>query len=96
MIWQLRTYQLRPGHMDAFLALWRDHVVPARKAVGFEVKGGWYDETDAVFVWLVGHEALDGWERVEHDYYASGARESFPEDPREHVAEVQTRLLLEA
>jgi hypothetical protein len=96
MIWQLRTYRLRPGHLDAFLALWRNHIVPARQALGFVVKGGWYDEADAVFVWLIGHEAPNGWEEVEQNYHASGARENFPEDPREHVADVQTRLLVEA
>jgi hypothetical protein len=96
MIWQLRTYQIAPRDMSAFRSLWRDHIVPAREELGFVVKGGWFDEPGGCFVWLVGHEAPDGWPAVEQMYYASGRRESFPRDPRDFVTDVQTRLLQEA
>ncbi|CAB4941192.1 unannotated protein [freshwater metagenome] len=96
MIWQLRTYTIKPGHMDDFRDLWTNWVVPARKRVGFEVKGGWFNEEDGIFVWLVGHAAPDGWEAVEQDYYENGGREKFPHSPKEFVAEIETRLLSEA
>jgi hypothetical protein len=82
--------------MDDFRALWRDYVVPARQSVGFVVKGGWFDADENLFVWLVGHEAPEGWEAVERDYYANAPRDQFPHDPREFVADVQTRVLHEA
>lgn len=96
MIWQLRTYRIRPGGMAGFRALWKDHVVPAREELGFVVNGGWFDEDADVFVWLVGHDAPDGWDAVEQAYYANARRETFPQDPREFVTEVETRLLREA
>jgi hypothetical protein len=96
VIWQLRTYRVHPGHMEDFRALWRDYVVPAREALGFVVQGGWYDADDDVFVWLVGHEAPQGWEALERHYYENAPRDTFPHNPRDFIAEVHTRLLHEA
>jgi hypothetical protein len=96
MIWQLRTYRIKPGLMDEFRELWRNHVIPARTELGFTVAGGWYDEEEGVFVWLVGHEAPDGWEAAERSYYESPRREEFPSNPADFVAGIETRLLREA
>jgi hypothetical protein len=96
MIWQLRTYQMKPGSMQDFLALWHDHVVPLRKECGFEVKGGWYDEEETVFIWIVGHPAPDGWEAIETAYNTDPRRDDFPVNPVEYVAAFESRLLTEA
>jgi hypothetical protein len=82
--------------MADFRALWRDHIVPMRTELGFVVKGGWIDQTEDVFIWLVGHEAPMGWDAAEQTYYADPRRETFPRNPRDFVADVQTRLLTEA
>jgi hypothetical protein len=96
VLWQLRTYTVRPNCMDDFRALWKDHIAPARTELGFVVKGGWFDAHDNVFVWMVGHEAPDGWEAAERTYYADPRRETFPRDPREFISEIHTRLLRDA
>ena len=96
MIWQLRTYTIKPGCMTEFRALWRDHIVPLREAVGFTVAGGWYDEDDLLFVWAVGHEAPDGWDALEATYYADPRRGELPHDPNEFVAKIDKRLLRQA
>ncbi|CAB4880177.1 unannotated protein [freshwater metagenome] len=96
MIWQLRTYTIKPGEMDGFLDLWRNWVVPARERLGFEIRGGWFDEQDGTFIWLVGHAAPDGWEAIERHYYEEGGRENFPRDPKDFLAQIETRLLSEA
>jgi hypothetical protein len=82
--------------MEDFRALWRDHIVPVRTELGFVIKGGWIDESSDVFIWLVGHEAPDGWDAAERTYYADPRRETFPHNPREFVEEIHTRLLVEA
>jgi methylmalonyl-CoA/ethylmalonyl-CoA epimerase len=92
LVWQHRTYRLHPDKVDDFVAVWRDQVVPVREQLGFVVAGGWLDEQEAVFVWLVGHEAPDGWEATERDYYASPLRNGIP-DMRQFITDVQTRLL---
>jgi hypothetical protein len=96
MLWQLRTYTMRPGAMPAFRDLWKDHIVPLRRELGFEIAGGWFDADADLFVWAVGHPAPDGWEAVERLYYDDPRRERLPVNPREYVASVQTRVLQEA
>jgi NIPSNAP len=93
MIWQLRTYTMRPGKLDGFVELWRDHIAPLRRELGFEVAGGWRDDENGVFVWLVGHPAPDGWDAVEKGYYDDPRRSAIPQNPLDFVAEVHTRLL---
>jgi hypothetical protein len=93
MIWQLRTYTMKPGQLDDFVDFWSNCVVPLRKELGFELAGGWRDDEHDVFVWLVGHAAPDGWEAAEKGYYDSPRRSELPRDPRDFVAEVHTRLL---
>jgi hypothetical protein len=93
MLCQVRTYQIRDGAMDEFVALFRDYVVPAREALGFTVLGVWNDPEDGTFVWVVGHDAPDGWEAIEAAYYASPERAALPTDPRELVASAETRVL---
>ncbi|MBT8191905.1 MAG: NIPSNAP family protein, partial [Acidimicrobiia bacterium] len=38
---QLRIYRLDPDRVDEFVELWREQIVPARKAAGFKVQGAW-------------------------------------------------------
>jgi NIPSNAP len=93
MIWQLRTYTIKPGQMDGFVELWSEHITPLRRKLGFEVAGGWRDDDADVFVWIVGHPADDGWDSAEKSYYDDPRRSELPRDPRDFVAEVHTRLL---
>jgi hypothetical protein len=93
MICQLRSYRVRQGDMEEFVALWRDHVVPAREAHGFKVLGAWNDPEDGTFVWVVGHEAPDGWEAVERAYYESTERAALPRNPADFLESVDTKLL---
>jgi hypothetical protein len=79
--------------MDEFVALFVDHIVPVREALGFKVLGAWNDPADDTFVWVVGHEAPDGWEAAEAAYYDSPERAALPRDPAELVASAQTRVL---
>jgi hypothetical protein len=93
MLFQLRTYRIRAGAMDEFNELFRDHLVPAREALGFRVVGAWHDPEDGTFVWVVGHEAPDGWDACEKAYYDSPERAAVPKDPKEFLESAETRLL---
>lgn len=94
MLCQLRRYTVRDGAMDEFVALWRDHVVPAREAHGFEVLGAWNDASDGTFTWVVGHPAPDGWEAADRAYYDSAERAALPRDPGELLVAGATQLQL--
>ncbi len=60
MLCQVPTYQVREGAMEEFVALWRDHIVPARAVQGFTVLGAWRDLVETTFTWVVGHDAPHG------------------------------------
>ncbi|HEV7133195.1 MAG TPA: NIPSNAP family protein [Gaiellaceae bacterium] len=91
MQWQLRMYQAKEGALDAFVAEWREHVLPLRRAKGFEVVGPWLAE-DGRFVWLVGAEDLDAQDAA---YYASPERAAVSPDPARHIESAQTMRLEE-
>jgi hypothetical protein len=44
--WQLRIYRAKTGELDQFVDEWREHVLPLRKAKGFDVLGPWVTEDD--------------------------------------------------
>lgn len=90
---QLRIYRLKPGRMDGFLALWRDHVVPARRACGFEVVSAYVNREVDEFAWIVRHTGADGFVAGEERYYASAERAALPWDPREALDAVEVRML---
>jgi hypothetical protein len=92
MLCQHRRYHVREGAMDEFVALWRDHIVPAREAHGFQVLGAWNDPEDGTFIWVVCHEAPDGWEAADRQYYESPERRGVPRDPNELLVPGETQL----
>jgi hypothetical protein len=93
MLSQLRRYRVRTDDWDEFVALVFNHIVPVREALGFRVDGVWGDREDGTFVWVVTHEAPEGWEAAERAYYESPARAELPRDPRDFLLEVDTKVL---
>jgi hypothetical protein len=93
VLFQVRTYRVKDGAMDEFVALFRDFIVPAREALGFRVVGAWNDPAEGTFVWVVGHPAPDGWEACERAYYESPERAAIPKEPGSLLDSVDTRVL---
>lgn len=91
MQWQLRVYRVKDGELEDFAREWREHVLPLRRAAGFEVLGPW-TSAQGEFVWLVGHDDL---ESADAAYYASPERTMLDPDPARHLAETRTWLLEE-
>ena len=89
---QLRTYRLKPGRLDDFLELWRDHVVAAREAHGFEVVGAWVDRDGDEFTWVVRHTGPEGFAAADERYYASPERAALPWDPKDAIASAELRM----
>ena len=85
MQWQLRIYRPKAGELDAFTREWREHVLPLRRAHGFEVIGPWVTE-DGRFVWIVGHDDLRA---ADEAYYASPERAAFDPDPARLIEDAQ-------
>jgi len=86
MEWELRVYRIRDGSLGDFVSEWREHVLPLRRAAGFEVIGPWTG-VGGEFVWLIGHDDL---ERADAAYYESPGRRAVEPDPARHIVGVQT------
>ena len=91
MQWQLRMYRAKDGELDAFIDEWREHVLPLRRAKGFEVLGPWVAD-DGQFVWILGRHDL---EAADAAYYESPERAAVDPDPGRHIASARTWLLEE-
>ena len=83
MQWQLRMYRAKTGELDDFVAEWREHVLPLRKAMGFDILGPWVTEDDR-FVLIVGHADLAG---ADAAYYESTERAAIDPNPARHIVE---------
>ena len=86
---QLRMYRIEPGRMDDFLALWRDHIVPARRACGFELVSAYVNRETDEFAWVVRYTGEDGFAAGDERYYGSQERAALPWDPREALASIE-------
>jgi hypothetical protein len=93
MLCQVRTYPVREGAMDEFIALWRDHLVPLREKYGYSVAGAWRSPDDLTFTWVVCHEAPDGWDAAEKTYYDAPERAALPRDPKDFLTGAQTMVM---
>ena len=90
MRYELRLYTIKDGELDRWVAEWREHVLPLRRAHGFDVLGPWIISRENRFVWIIGH---DDFEAANDAYYESPERQAVDPDPARHVAEAQTWLM---
>jgi hypothetical protein len=90
---QLRIYRVREGALDEFLTLWHEHVVPARRALGFEVVGAWVDRETREFAWVVSHPAPDGIDAAERAYFDSAQKAAIPRSPAELFESSEVRVM---
>jgi hypothetical protein len=88
MATQLRDYRIRSGELDRFVEEWRAHLVPLRRASGFEIRGAWTVSEESRFIWLMRHP--NGWEafaEADAAYFASPGRAALDPDPARLIEE---------
>ena len=95
---QLRHYQLKEGgDRQAFLDVFWNGVVPARKAYGFSVEGAWSVNEADEFVWIVSHRGdAEEFAAAEKAYYDGPERAALPVEPASFVAHMELRLMTPA
>lgn len=93
MATQLRVYQLDPARVDEFITVWREQIVPARKAAGFKIRGAWVNREQAGFVWVISYKGKGSFDDAEKRYYASDARRSIDPSPTEYLRNVETSMV---
>lgn len=91
---QLRIYRIAPGEMDAFVTLWRGHIVAARGAYGFTVDGAWTTLERDEFAWIVSFDGdADAFARADKAYYSSPERAALPRDPAAVIDSAELRMM---
>lgn len=90
---QLRSYVVRDGEMDAFVAAWSGGVIPLRRQFGFEMDGAWLDRETGRFVWVVSHDTTESFEEAERAYYGSPERKAMDPDPGSFLVSMETAML---
>ena len=85
---ELRIYTVKPGAMDAWVADWRQHVYPLRRALGFTVPAAWVVPDKDLFVWLLDYDG-DDFETANQAYYDSPKRRSLDPAPTRHLIETE-------
>ena len=85
----LRIYSIRPGEMEEWIAEWREHVLPLRRRLGFEVLAAWVSDEQSTFTWLLGYDGPQGLESANDAYYDAPQRAALDPDPARHIAEAR-------
>jgi hypothetical protein len=90
---QLRSYVVRDGQMDAFMAAWKGGVIPLRRQFGFTIDGAWLDREANRFVWVVGYDGPGTFDEAAAAYYASPERATMDPDPGSFLVSMDTVML---
>lgn len=78
MVFELRTYEIKPGTIDDWLVLFHDKIVPLHAKHGLPVRSAWVDRTTSTFVWV-------------REFIGEGTREE--QEARYRASEDRTRII---
>jgi NIPSNAP len=88
MATQLREYRIVDAGLAQFVEVWRTHLAPLRRSLGFEIDGAWTVAGESRFVWLLSHPGgWDAFEESDRRYFASPERAAISPDPAQLIEE---------
>ena len=85
---EMRRYTLREGAREEFLRVFREVILPLRRAYGFQVLGAYFLD-GRTFLWFVGHEG--DFKEAERAYYQDPRR--LQVDPGRFLEAMETRFV---
>jgi hypothetical protein len=88
---QLREYTIEAGRLDDFVREWREHVLPLRVAMGFNLLGPWIDRETSRFILIVGYDG--DFDAANDAFYRSDERRAMQPDPARLVVDTRTASL---
>ena len=92
MVFQLRTYQIKPNLMDDWLELFHGAVVPLHEKYGLPVRTAWVDRESDTFTWVRELTGEGSAEEQEARYRAQDERTRVLGDrPREFIDSMVVR-----
>lgn len=89
MIYQLRTYTVNRGMMDAWVEFFNDKLVSIQQQYGISIDGMWVNEDQNQFIWIRSFSDAEDVKAKEAAFYASPEWNSVMDAARSHLARIQ-------
>ncbi|MDA0232513.1 MAG: NIPSNAP family protein [Chloroflexi bacterium] len=90
----LRTYTINKGHMDAWLKLFDEKLVPLLDEHGIKVDGTWVNEEQTQFIWVRSYgDTAAGIEAKEAAFYGSEWWKANVDHVRSFIAHREIKLV---
>lgn len=93
MIYQLRTYTVNRGMMDAWVELFNDRLVGIQRQYGIAVDGMWVNAEANQFIWIRSFPNADEVAAREAAFYASPEWNAVMDHARSHLARIQVETM---
>lgn len=93
MIYQLRQYEIYPGKMPDWVALFDGHIKPLHDRLGIPIIGAWQPVEDDTFVWIRGFHDQKAIARLEAAYFSSPERQALGDRPQQLIQQIQIKLM---
>jgi len=89
MTTQLRLYTINRDRLGQFAEEWKAHVLPLRRAHGFEIQRAWTIAQSNQFAWVISYDGPESWEAKERAYYDSSERREMTPNPARLIARIE-------
>jgi hypothetical protein len=94
LVFELRTYEIKPGTIDEWLVLFQDKVVPLHAKHGLPVRGAWVDRETSTFAWVREFTGEGTREEQEARYRASEDRTRIiGDEPKRFITSMSVRVV---
>ena len=94
MCFELRTYDIAPGGMDAWLELFAEKIVPMHAKFDMPVRAAWVDADRSQFIWVREFVGLGTRAEQEARYRESPERaELIGDEPKAYIRGMNVRVV---
>lgn len=93
MISQLRIYTIKQGALGEFEVEWREKIRPLRMKLGFKILGAWTIEDMSKFVWMLGYDGPESWDKLDRAFHKSDERRAMRPDPARNITRTEHYFL---
>ena len=93
MLYQLRTYTINRGMMDAWVELFNDQLVGIQKKYGITVDGMWVNQDNNQFIWIRSFPSADEVASLEDAFYSSPEWQGVMDHARSHIARLEVQAM---
>ena len=93
MLYQLRTYTINRGMMDAWVELFNDQLVGIQAKYGITVDGMWVNADQNQFIWIRSFPSADEVAPREEAFYSSPEWQGVMDHARSHIARLEVQAM---